>query len=145
RAIGYTMRSLARVRRSERRLSEVLRRPFSPPPTFMNHQLIGPQRRFASATLALADVKEVGRHLGVTVNDLVLAMSTSALRRLLLSYDGKADPLMVVIPVGLEASPGRISGNYIDALSVALPVDLEDPLERVRACHQSVRSGMERQ
>jgi diacylglycerol O-acyltransferase len=145
RAIGYTLRGVARVRRSERTFSEVLRRPFSPPPTFINHQLAGPQRRYASTTLALADVKEVGKRLGVTVNDLVLAMSAGALRRLLLRYDAKADPLMVVIPVGLESSEGRITGNYIDALSTALPVDLEDPLERVRGCHQSVRSSMERQ
>ena len=64
--------------------------PFTPPPTFMNHMLT-PERRFATATLALADVKETGKQLGATINDMVLAMSTGALRTLLLRYDGKAD------------------------------------------------------
>ena len=37
-------------------------------------------RRFATATLALADIKETSKHLGVTINDLVLAISAGALR-----------------------------------------------------------------
>ena len=40
-------------------------------------------RKFATATLALADVKETGKHLGVTINDMVLAISAGALRQLL--------------------------------------------------------------
>jgi hypothetical protein len=45
--------------------------------------------------LALSDVKETGKHLGVTLNDIVLATVAGALRRLLLRYDGRADvPLL---------------------------------------------------
>ncbi|BBX97582.1 WS/DGAT/MGAT family O-acyltransferase [Mycobacterium lacus] len=145
RAIGYTARGLSRVRRSSRTLSEVLRRPFTPPPTFMNHHLRSPKRRFASISLALADVKQTGQRLGVTVNDLVLAMSTGALRTLLLRYDGRAEPLSAVIPVSLDGSADRFSGNCADALSVALPVDLEHALERVRGCRRSAMSSKERQ
>ncbi|EUA43125.1 wax ester synthase-like Acyl-CoA acyltransferase domain protein [Mycobacterium xenopi 3993] len=51
------------MRRSARKLSPDLTRPFTPPPTFINHMLT-PERRFATATLALSDVKETGKHLG---------------------------------------------------------------------------------
>ena len=53
----YTARGVRRVRNSSRKLSPELTRPFTPPPSFMNHR-VDAQRKFATATLALADVKE---------------------------------------------------------------------------------------
>ncbi|MGO9927168.1 MAG: WS/DGAT/MGAT family O-acyltransferase [Mycobacterium sp.] len=142
RTIRYTAQGLGRVRRSSRRLSPELTRPFEPPPTFMNH-MITPERRFATATLALADVKETGKRLGATINDMVLAMSTGALRRLLLRYDGKADPLLASVPVSFDFSPERISGNRFTGMLVALPVDLDDPVGRVHTCHENAISAKE--
>jgi WS/DGAT/MGAT family acyltransferase len=75
--IGYTAAGVGRVRRSTRKLSADLTRPFTPPPSFMNHMLT-PERRFATATLALADIKSTSKQLGVTINDLVLAISAGA-------------------------------------------------------------------
>src|SRR5271163_1116396 len=133
--IGYTAQGINRVRRSSRKLSPELMMPFTPPPSFMNHMLT-PERRFATATLALADIKETGKALGVTVNDMVLALSAGALRKLLLRYDGKADhPLLASVPVSFDFSPERISGNYFTGMMVALPADVDDPLERVRRTH----------
>jgi diacylglycerol O-acyltransferase / wax synthase len=134
--IRYTAQGLGRVRRSSRKLSPELTRPFTPPPTFMNH-MITPERRFATATLALADVKETGKKLGVTINDMVLAMSTGALRTLLLRYDGTAQPLLASVPVSFDFSPERISGNLFTGMLVALPTDSDDPLERVRCSHEN--------
>ena len=142
RTIRYTAQGLGRVRRSSRKLSPELTRPFEPPPTFMNH-MITPERRFATATLALADVKETGKRLGATINDMVLAMSTGALRTLLLRYDGTADPLLASVPVSFDFSPERISGNFFTGMLVALPVDLDDPLERVQTCHENAISAKE--
>jgi diacylglycerol O-acyltransferase / wax synthase len=141
--IRYTAEGLGRVRRSTRKLSPQLTRPFTPPPTFMNH-MINPERRFATATLALADVKETGKALGVTINDLVLAVSAGALRKLLLRYDGKADhPLLASVPVSFDLSPDRISGNYFTGMLVALPSNLDDPLERVRRSHDNAVDAKE--
>ncbi|WP_204809444.1 WS/DGAT/MGAT family O-acyltransferase [Mycobacterium riyadhense] len=142
RTIRYTTQGMARVRRSSRKLSPELTKPFTPPPTFMNHVLT-PERRFATATLALADVKGTGKRLGATINDMVLAMSTGALRRLSLRYDGKAEPLLASIPVSFDFSPDRISGNRFGGILVALPVDVDDPLERVRGCHENATSAKE--
>ena len=86
--VRYTAQGVGRVRRSSRKFSPELTMPFTPPPTFMNHK-ITPGRRFATATLAFADVKSTGKKLGATINDMVLAMSSGALRSLLLRYDGK--------------------------------------------------------
>lgn len=143
RTIGYTAQGVNRVRRSTRKLSPELTRPFTPPPTFMNHMLT-PERRFATATLALADVKETSKRLGVTINDMVLSVSSGALRTLLQRYDGKADhPLLASVPVSFDFSPERISGNYFTGMLVALPVDVDDPLERVRLSHDNAVSAKE--
>ena len=140
--IRYTAQGLGRVRRSSRKLSPELTRPFEPPPTFMNH-MITPERRFATATLALADVKETGKRLGATINDMVLAMSTGALRTLLLRYDGKAAPLLASVPISFDFSPERISGNRFTGMLVALPTDSDDPLERVQCAHENAISSKE--
>jgi diacylglycerol O-acyltransferase len=139
----YTAQGIGRVRKSSRKLSPALTRPFTPPPTFMNH-MIDSTRRFATATLALADIKSTGKHLGVTINDMVLAISAGALRKLLLRYDGHADnPLLASVPVSFDFSPDRISGNYFTGVLVALPTDCEDPLDRVRNAREAMLSAKE--
>lgn len=139
----YTAQGLQRVRRSSRKLSPELTRPFTPPPTFMNHR-VDAVRKFATATLALADVKQTGKHLGVTINDMVLAISAGALRTLLLRYDGHADhPLLASVPVSFNFDPNRISGNMFTGVLVCLPVNVEDPLQRVADTHNAAASAKE--
>ena len=130
--VKYTAGGVARVRRSQHKFGPELTRPFTPPPSFMNHVLT-PGRRFATASLALADVKSTGKLLGATINDMVLAMSSGALRKLQLEYEGKADhPLLASVPMSFDFSPDRISGNRFTGVLMALPVDEPDVLERVR-------------
>jgi len=141
--LKYTADGVGRVRRSPRKLSPSLTRPFTPPQTFINH-VITPERRFATASLALADVKEVRKQLGVTINDLVLAISAGAVRGLLLKYDGKADhPLLVSVPVSLDTNPNRVSGNKFTGILVALPTHICYPLERVEQVHLAAASAKE--
>ncbi|HEX7321733.1 MAG TPA: wax ester/triacylglycerol synthase family O-acyltransferase [Mycobacterium sp.] len=141
--IRYTTAGIGRVRRSKGKFSPQLTKPFTPPPTFMNHMLT-PQRRFATATLALADVKETSKRLQVTINDLVLAMSAGALRTLLLRYDSHADhPLLASVPMSFDFSPDRISGNRFSGVLVALPVDTDDTLDRVRRARAAATTAKE--
>jgi diacylglycerol O-acyltransferase len=128
-AKGFT-----RVRRRSREHGDQpdMAKMFKAPPTFLNH-VVSPNRTFATASLALADVKETAKHLGVTFNDVVLAMAAGGLRELLLRYDGRADrPILASVPVATDRSAARITGNEIGGLSVSLPVHIDDPLERVR-------------
>ncbi|MDT5315696.1 MAG: diacylglycerol O-acyltransferase / wax synthase [Mycobacterium sp.] len=123
----------ARVRRRSRERGDHpdLAENFSAPPTFLNH-VVAQARSFGSATVALADVKQAAKALGVSVNDVVLAMAAGALRDLLLCYDGEAnEPIIASVPTATDKSD-RITGNEISGLSVSLPVHVDDPLERVR-------------
>jgi len=106
--------------------------------------VVTPGRRFATAPLALSDVKETGKHLGVTLNDIVLATVAGALRRLLLRYDGRADvPLLAGVPVSTNPSPERLVGNEFTYITPSLPVHIDDPLERVRLTAFSTRIAKE--
>src|SRR3954471_12146646 len=128
------VRGIARVRRRARERIELpdMAKMFKAPPTFLNH-VVSPVRTFATASLALADVKEPAKHLGVAFNDIVLAPAAGGVRELLLRYDGRADrPILASVPVATDKSMDRITGNEIGGLSVSLPVHIDDPLERVR-------------
>ena len=134
RLVSETVTGVSRVRRrsKERGAHPDLARNFAPPQCFFNH-VVTPVRRFATAPLALSDVKETSKHLGVTLNDIVLATASGALRRLLLRYDGRADsPLIAGVPVSYNLSRERLAGNEFTYMTPSLPVHIDDPLERVR-------------
>lgn len=135
---------LTRVRRrsKERGHHPDLADAFDAPPTFLNH-VVSPQRRFASATLSLADAKATAKALGITVNDLILATAAGGLRTLLLAYDGAADrPIIASVPTATDKS-GRITGNEISGLMVSLPVHVAEAAERARLVALATRIAKE--
>jgi diacylglycerol O-acyltransferase len=141
--IRYTAEGIGRIRRSSRKVSELLRGPFTPPSTFMNHAL-SPERRFASTTLPFGDVRAVSKRLSVTINDILLAISAGAVRRLLLKYDGQADsPLLVSVPMSIDTDPARVWGNKFTTVAIPVPTHIADPIERVHEVHTAAASAKE--
>jgi diacylglycerol O-acyltransferase len=133
--IRETAAGVSGVRRrgAERGKHPELARAFAPPPSFINHVIPNGRRRFATAPLALADVKETSKHLGVTLNDVILATAAGALRELLLRYDGHADvPLIAGMPACFDSSPDRLAGNAFGYMMPSVPTHIDDPLERVK-------------
>ena len=121
-----------RRRARERGKQPDLARLLHAPATFMNH-VVSPGRTFATATLSLAQVKQVSKHLRITINDVVMATTAGALRELLLRYDGDAArPILASVPASTDRSADRISGNELGGMVVSLPTHIGDPLERVR-------------
>ena len=121
-----------RQRSRQRAAQPDLAGPLQAPPTFINH-VVSPARRFASATFSIAQVKETAKHLQITLNVVVLAITAGALRELLLRYDGRADrPLVASILASTNKSPNRITGNELSGMAVSIPVHIDDPAERVR-------------
>jgi WS/DGAT/MGAT family acyltransferase len=94
---------------------------------------IGGKRRFAVAWVPLEELKETKRALGGTVNDVVLAIAASGLRRLLLARGERlpSHGLRAMVPVNLRSAGEELAlGNRITSLFVHIPVDVEDPVER---------------
>jgi len=131
--LSDAVRGVSRVRRHSKQRSDHpdIAKIFEAPVTFLNH-VVSPVRTFATATVSLAEIKETAKHLGVTFNDVVLAMAAGGLRELLLRYDGRADrPIIATVPVSTDKSTERITGNEISGIVVSLPVHIDDPLKRV--------------
>ncbi|GGM68722.1 diacylglycerol O-acyltransferase [Lentzea pudingi] len=99
-------------------------------------------RRVVMSRLDLADVHRIRRAHGGTVNDVLLALVTGALRHWL-SAHGSAGPDSVVralIPVNQRSRSGDgASGNQISGFLVSLPVGEPDPAQRLR----NIRAQME--
>jgi WS/DGAT/MGAT family acyltransferase len=100
---------------------------------------IGPHRRFDWTDMDLAAVKEVRRRLGGTINDVVLAVLSGALRRFLRrrGVDVRELAFRAMIPVNVRSTDERTDlGNRVAMVVARLPLDERDPrrrLERVVA------------
>ncbi len=91
-----------------------------------------------SRPLELAMTKRIAAALGVTVNDVLLAVTAGALRRHLTGHGETAHDLRVFVPVDLrrgEPVPPSL-GNKFGIVFVKLPVSVADPLERVARVHE---------
>ncbi|HUQ60297.1 wax ester/triacylglycerol synthase domain-containing protein [Lentzea sp.] len=99
-------------------------------------------RRVVMSRLDLADVHRIRRTHGGTVNDVLLALVTGALRHWLSAHDsaGPSSVVRALIPVNQRSRSGDgASGNQISGFLVSLPVGCADPAERLR----DIRSQME--
>ena len=108
-------------------------------PTPMNGEL-GPHRRLDWLTMPLDDVKELRRELGCTINDVVLATVTGALRRYLFRrrMDVRDLDFRISAPVSMRRPEhDRIQGNHVSSWVVPLPLAIEDPIEQVEAIQET--------
>lgn len=102
------------------------------PPTSLNGP-VGRARHWSWASAQLADIKAIRAAFGGTVNDVVLAVIAGGLRELLLAR-GEAcrRPVRTLVPVSLRGDGEHHgSGNRVTALFAELPIDVDEPLERL--------------
>ncbi len=103
------------------------------------------RRCVALTSIGLEDVKRLKRATGTTVNDVVLAVCTGALRSFLLDGDELPDkPLVAVVPVSVRPDIDEPRGsNQVSAMFVQLPVNIDDPIERLMAIHEGTAGAKE--
>jgi diacylglycerol O-acyltransferase / wax synthase len=120
-----------------RALTELLRRGADAPPA-LRGRLGGTKRLAWSQPISLADFKSAAHAVEGHVNDLVLGALAGALRRWLARRGSRLRrPIHALVPIALPHEPGTL-GNHFASVFAELPVQLEDPLDRVRAA----RDGM---
>jgi WS/DGAT/MGAT family acyltransferase len=101
--------------------------------------VVGPHRRVEWLTMELADLKQVKSALGGTLNDVVLAVVSGALRRFLAGrgHDcGRLD-LRAAVPVNVRNGEGSTTGNRVSAWIVELPTAQPDPWRRLQAVRKT--------
>jgi WS/DGAT/MGAT family acyltransferase len=103
---------------------------------------ITPSRTVAFSRAALDDLRAVKAHFGVTVNDVVLAACTLAIRSYLLAHDDLPDdPLICSVPVSVRGQSDIEASNQVSAMFVRLPVQLDDPAEVLATIHGETRAA----
>jgi WS/DGAT/MGAT family acyltransferase len=117
--------------------------PQTPAPRTPWNRAITPHRRFAFFSLPLADFKHVKDAFGTTLNDVVMAVSGSVLRRYL--EDQKAlptEPLKAMVPVSVRSeSQMHDYTNRVTQVVAELATEIADPVARLRRIHNAMKSA----
>ncbi|WP_179473342.1 WS/DGAT/MGAT family O-acyltransferase [Mycolicibacterium vinylchloridicum] len=105
---------------------------------------VGDLRRYGSAVVKLRDVEETAHTLGTTVNDVALAAVTDSYRAALLrrGLKPRPDSLRTLVPVSVRAPDAMdVPDNRVSLMLPLLPVDVADPLQRLRAVHERLTAA----
>ncbi len=98
---------------------------------------ISTHRMFDATEFSLADLSRIRKLAdGATINDVVLAICSGALRGYLLKHrELPIETLIAIAPINLRSAKGEaeVPGNNISAMSVELATHLADPIERLAA------------
>ena len=106
---------------------------------------IGEQRRFGMASTELDDYRKVRAAHGGTVNDVVLATVSGALRAWLLTRGEPVKPstaIRAMVPVSVRTE-GSTAGNRVSSYFVDLPVGEGNPVVRLHQVSFGMRGHKE--
>jgi len=100
--------------------------------------VIGTRRSVAWSSVSFERVKQLKNELGVTVNDVVLSLTSDAVRRYL---DARGElpeeSLVAAVPVSLREKGDKSMGNQVSEIGVSWGTNIEDPLERVLSINEA--------
>jgi WS/DGAT/MGAT family acyltransferase len=113
------------------------------PPTHLKGTPSGVKRVSWAPSLALEEVKTMGRVLGCTVNDILISVLAGALGRYLEVRGDSVTGLTLraAVPLNLRSSASAppVLGNQFGLVFVELPVGIAHPLERLYTVHATMR------
>ena len=116
---------------------------FQAPSSILN-QRVSSSRRFAAQSFEFDRLRHISKSLGVTINDIVLAICSGALREYLLSQDAlPKKPLIAMVPASVRDDDSSMS-NRITMILANLGTHKEDPLERLAIVRRSVQNAKEK-
>jgi diacylglycerol O-acyltransferase / wax synthase len=117
--------------------SRPLQAPYRAPDSALQGHITG-QRRFATQQYQLDLIKSLSKAAGCTLNDIVLYLSGTALRRYLAEHDRVPErPLTAGIPVNLRDPSDQSTGTAVGMMVAELGTNIADPRERLEAIKQS--------
>ncbi|TXH06256.1 MAG: wax ester/triacylglycerol synthase family O-acyltransferase [Nevskiaceae bacterium] len=120
---------------------KVLVAPMQSPKSALNRR-ISRNRRFATQQFPIERLKRTAKRHGGTLNDLVLALCGSALRRLLGEQESLPEQsLTAMVPVNIRPKDDPGGGNAVGSILATLGTDIDDPAERFAAIVASTREA----
>ena len=113
--------------------------PFAAPVSVLNYRITG-ARRFATQQYDLAKLKALAKKADATLNDVVLWLCGTALRRFLKEAHHLPGKSMTTgIPVNVRPADDQGHGTAISFIMASLGTDIADPKKRLKAISQSTR------
>jgi diacylglycerol O-acyltransferase len=134
-ALTHPERALVRAWEGAEGIGEIIWAGLNPAPDTPLNVDIGPHRRFVGVAAELEDFKLVKNIFGGTVNDVVLAVVTGALREFLISRGVRTEgvEMRALVPVSVRSQDEHHQlGNRIVAMRGPLPIYIADPVQRLR-------------
>lgn len=121
--------------RALRSLAEAAARPGSP---ILVARATG--ARLGSLSLPLPDLRDSARRAGGTVNDVFLAGLLGGLRHYHAKHGCQPASVRIGVPISARSSAGDepMMGNRVAPMLIRAPLQLTDPVERIRLLHQLV-------
>lgn len=127
---------MPRVRENLSGLRKLLQSGMKPTPrTLFTEKDVSPYRRFDWTSFDLGEVKAIKNALGGTINDVVVATVTGAVRRFLFRRNQDVDSVeefRTALPVNIRQTGGPAVGNAVAMLLADLPVSEQDPIRRLK-------------
>lgn len=122
-------------------LKTTLKSPTAPRVSF--NTTLSARRNWAAGTVSLDQVKDIKNRHDCTINDVVMAACSGALRRWLLDHDElPKGPLKAMVPVSIRtAEQAATAGNQVSAMVASLATDVEDPGERLQAVRAAMKAA----
>ena len=117
--------------------------PQAPAPRAPWNKSITPHRRVLCFSHLLADYRAIKKAFGTTLNDVVMAVTGSALRRYLEAQsDLPGDPLKAMVPVSVRTpeQAGEYT-NRVASVVAELATDEKDPVDRLMRIHASMKEA----
>jgi diacylglycerol O-acyltransferase len=103
-------------------------------PRCILNQKISASRRFAAQSYSTKRMRAVASALNATLNDVVLAMCSSALRQYLMERNELPDkPLVAAVPLSLRKPGDTSASNEVAFMFTHLATHIDDPIERLRS------------
>jgi diacylglycerol O-acyltransferase / wax synthase len=106
---------------------------------------VSPHRVFDAINVSLDDVKKIKNSVvGATVNDAAITIVGGALRKYLQAHNElPTHSLAAMAPVNVRSDKDNTGGNVVASMTVEVRSDIEDPLKRLQAVHESSRQAKE--
>ncbi|MDB5974483.1 MAG: acyltransferase [Nevskia sp.] len=133
--------AMQRLLQAARKPGDDLPAPYTAPRSALNVR-IGPQRRFATQQFELARLQRAATAAQASVDEIVLYLCASVLRRFFKEYNALPQRSLVAAMPGLHADgDAAVGDNVYGAISLySLGTHLADPLKRLAAIRCSVRA-----
>jgi hypothetical protein len=125
-------------------LGRSLTRALEPTTHPLSPLLVGrsPGVRLDAAEVPLATLKAAGARAGATVNDAFLAAIAGAMRRYH-EHAGRPPAVRVNMAIDRRDDSTRTdAGNHVTAARLVIPLDVADPVDRIRQVHGITRAGL---